>query len=163
MTYRHSSPIENFEAEKFSKKIRKQIELVEGKLLLTKKRIEKGLDEEEHHKQYRRTNYLERYMLWLEDCIQDLDDIQKGVPWKYNKKCGSIWARGVSPGWYEWKDPSIKEAPKEDIQVRYVVRESEESSDEEEQTPQRSIRNVSKQEALLCLGYSPEFVAALNL
>ncbi|AQQ73944.1 hypothetical protein [Kurlavirus BKC-1] len=162
MAYCRSTPIENFEAEKFTKKIRKQIELVEGKLLLAKERMKTGSDEEEHHKQYRRTNYLERYKLWLEDCIQDLDDIQKGVPWKYNDKCGSIWARRVSSGWYEWKDPSIKEAPKEDIQVRHVVRESEESSDEEVQTPQRSIRNVSKQEALLCLGYSPEFVAALG-
>lgn len=156
MSYRHSVPIENFEAEKFSKKFRKQIELVEGKLLLAKKRMESGLDEEEHHKQYRRTNYLERYMLWLEDCIQDLDDIQKGVPWKYNDKCGNIWARRVSPGWYEWKDPSIKEAPKENVKVRCVTKE-------ESQGTQRSIRNVSKQEALLCLGYSPGFVAILKL
>ncbi|AEA06952.1 conserved hypothetical protein [Lausannevirus] len=169
MSYRSSVAIENFEAEKFAKKIRKQVELVEGKILLAKKRMETYSEEEEHHKQYRRVNYLERYKLWLEECIQDLDDIHKGVPWKHIEKCGSLWRRSVSSDWYEWKDPKTKEEPKEPAvycTIKQVAEEdssSEEESDDEIREPQREIRNVSKQEALLCLGYTPEFIAALNL
>ncbi|AHA46241.1 hypothetical protein ISTM_343 [Insectomime virus] len=155
MTYRQPAPIENFEAAKFSKKIGKQIELVDGKLLLAKERMGKCL-EEEYHKQYRRINYLERYRLWLEECLQDLDDIHKGVPWKHETKCGSIWGRRVSPDWYEWEDPSIEKVPEP-----YVVRKGDDNVKKEK--PTREIRQVSKQEALSCLGYSQEFIEALRL
>lgn len=83
----YSSPplIENFEADQFNAKIHKELEKVEAKLYKTGKLLVSNLEYEEHNKQYRRKNYLERYRLWLEECVQDLDDIHRGIIWKYCK------------------------------------------------------------------------------
>ncbi|BAU80311.1 hypothetical protein A9K97_gp040 [Tokyovirus A1] len=70
-----SRPIENFEAEKFKKKVNKELEKVAYKLHKTRKLCRSNLESEENDKQYRRKKYLKRYRSWLNECLQDLDDI----------------------------------------------------------------------------------------
>lgn len=165
MTYWSSQPIENFEAEEFKKKIDKELEKVAYKLHKTRKSLKTGLDEELHHKQHRRRNFLKRYRLWLNECLQDLDDIHKGITWKYEYKPNGQH-RQQSRHWYEWREPGTEqELPARKIlKVKTPEKRAVCKKEEVQETlPCSGIRKCSKRDALLALGYDESLVSALGL
>lgn len=157
--------LENDDALLFRKTIKKRLERVEGRLYQTEKELAGSLKYEEHSKVWRRKNHLERFSAWLRDCLQDLDDIHKGTPWKYPLKVGMMY-REQSPEWYEWKDPKERNTPPKRVEPNIVPKEerqTEKESTVEKEQRKRRIRKATKEEALLSLGYDPSFISALGL
>lgn len=158
--YSSPAPIENFEALEFKNTIEKQMEKIEAKLYANKKAFKnKSISYDEHNVLFRRKNYLKRMRSWLEDCLQDLDDIHKGVPWKHIEKVGYL-SREKSPDWYEWRDPK-EERPKKEVAIPVGHKKTEQK--EEIPGPSRCMKKVSKAEALAAMGYDENFIAALGL
>nr|WQM87012.1 hypothetical protein [Marseillevirus cajuinensis] len=153
--------LENEDALVFRKTIQKQLERIEGRLYQTEKELSKNMEYKEHNKVYRRKNHLEHFGAWLRDCLQDLDDIHKGVPWKYPLKVGMM-NREQNPRWYEWKDPKDRVLPPPP-KMEIPKKKSTEDLVDNEERPVRGIWKASKGEALLALGYDPNLVAALGL
>ncbi|ALX27666.1 hypothetical protein GMAR_ORF292 [Golden Marseillevirus] len=153
MYYNPLDELENDDALLFSKKIRKHLEKVQGRLYVVEKELSKSKEDDEHQKLWRRKNHLERFSDWLESCIQDLDDIHKGVPWKYPNKHSKTQA----DEWYEWKPLSERSKPAE---LTYLTPVKSKVSGEGQKL---MIRQVSKKEALLSMGYSPEMVSMFGV